>query len=71
MHKRDFMILLFAVAVAVTVAVTVFATSALPTGSWGLSFREEGAPPIGNAGKDQLKAYDAAYVGSPSERFCI
>ena len=68
MRKRDFLILLFAVAVAVTVTVTVFAGSVLPTGSWGLSFREEGAPPIGNAGKDQLKAYDAAYVGSPSEK---
>ena len=41
---------------------------ALPTGSWGLSFRQEGAPPIGNAGIDQLKRYDAAYIGSTSEK---
>ena len=63
MRKRDLLILLLAFAVAITVAVGIFAGSALETGSWGLSFRQEGAPPIGNAGKDQLKAYDAAYIG--------
>ena len=68
MQKRDLMILVLAVAVAVAVAVSVFAGSSLQTGSWGLSFREEGAPPIGNAGKDQLKQYDAAYLGDPSEK---
>ena len=68
MQKRDFLILLLAMAFAVAVAVSVFAGSSLQTGSWGLSFREEGTPPIGNAGKDQLKQYDAAYLGDPSEK---
>ena len=68
MRKRDYWILTGAVAFAVIVSAIVFWQSALPTGSWGLSFREEGAPPIGNAGRDQLAGYDAAYMGKPSEK---
>ena len=68
MRRRDLLILCIAFAIAVTVAVTVFRSSALETGNWGLNFRQEGAPPIGNAGKDQLKQYDAAYIGEPTEK---
>jgi len=68
MKKRDLIILLIAIAIAVTVSISVFASSALTTGSWGLSFRQEGAPPIGNAGKDQLRQYQAAYIGDVSEK---
>ena len=68
MKKRDFVILLIAIAIALAVSVSVFASSTLATGSWGLSFRQEGAPPIGNAGKDQLRQYQAAYIGDTSEK---
>ena len=68
MQKRDLVILILAVVAAVTVAVSVFLGSSLETGSWGLSFREEGVPPIGNAGKDQLKQYDAAYLGDSAKK---
>ena len=68
MRKRDFVILFLAIAAAVAVTVQVLAGSRLETGSWGLSFRQEGAPPVGNAGKDQLKAYDAAYIGDTSRK---
>ena len=68
MQKRDLLILLLAVAIAVAVSVSIFLGSDMETGSWGLSFREEGAPPIGNAGKDQLKVYDAAYIGNPAKK---
>ena len=68
MGRRDKLILLLAVAAAVTVAVSIFTGSALPTGSWGLSFRQEGTAPIGNAGADQLKKYDAAYIGNTGEK---
>ena len=68
MKKRDLIILLIAIAIAVTVSISVFASSALTTGSWGLSFRQEGAPPIGNAGKDQLRQYQAAYIGDVGEK---
>ena len=67
MRKRDLVLLLLAFAAAVTVAVSIFSSSALETGSWGLSFRQEGAPPIGTAGKDQLEQYDAAYIGDTTQ----
>lgn len=68
MKKRDLLILLIAVVIALAVSVSVFASSALSTGSWGLSFRQEGTPPIGNAGKDQLRQYQAAYIGNVGEK---
>ena len=68
MRKRDLLILILAIAVAVTVAISVFSHSTLETGSWGLSFRQEGAAPIGNAGVDQLKRYDAAYIGDTTQK---
>ena len=68
MRKRHLWILLLALAVAVTVTISVFAASALETGSWGLSFRQEGMPPIGNAGQDQLARYNAAYIGNTEEK---
>ena len=68
MRKRDLLILALALAIAVGVSVSIFAGSALETGSWGLSFRQEGAPPIGNAGADQLRRYDAAYIGDTTRK---
>lgn len=68
MKKRDLLILLIAVVIALAVSVSVFASSVLSTGSWGLSFRQEGTPPIGNAGKDQLRQYQAAYIGDVGEK---
>ena len=68
MRKRDFIILLLALAAAVTVSISVFAASAMETGSWGLSFRQEGMPPIGNAGRDQLARYNGAYIGNTEEK---
>ena len=68
MRKRDFVILAAALLGAVGTAFWIFRSSALPTGSWGLSFRQEGAAPIGNAGADQLKQYDAVYIGDTGEK---
>ena len=65
MRRRDVVIVLLSMAVAVAVAISVFSGSVLETGSWGLSFRQPGTTPIGNAGADQLKEYDAVYVGDP------
>ena len=41
---------------------------AVPTGSWGLSFRAEGQPPVGNATAQALRQYDAAYIGDGREK---
>ena len=68
MRKRDLFLLLGAVGLALVLAVVVFRGSALETGSWGLSFRQEGTPPIGNAGSDQLGRYDAVYLGNTQEK---
>lgn len=68
MKKRDWVILLLALALAAAATVGVLRGTVLETGSWGLSFRESGAAPIGNAGVDQLKKYDAAYLGSTGEK---
>ena len=68
MSKRDLVILFLAFAAAIGVSGWVFLGSAMETGSWGLSFRQEGAVPIGPAGADQLRSYDAAYVGSTEEK---
>jgi peptidoglycan-N-acetylmuramic acid deacetylase len=62
------MILILAIVLAAVVAVSIMAGSNLETGSWGLSFRQDGAPPIGNAGRDQLRAYNAAYLGDTSRK---
>lgn len=68
MGKRDLGILLLAFAAAIGVSVWIFLGSAMETGSWGLSFRQEGSPPIGTAGADQLRSYDAVYLGNTGEK---
>ena len=67
MRKRDLTILVLAVAAALVLAVWILSGSAIATGSWGLSFRQEGAAPIGPASSETLKQYDAAYLGDTSQ----
>ena len=68
MRRRDWMIFAAAVLFAVVALGAVIRGSVIQTGSWGLSFRQEGTPPIGNAGVDQLKKYDAAYLGDTQQK---
>ena len=68
MRKRDLMIVWVAVIAAIAVGVSLLSQMTVPTGSWGLSFRTEGAPPVGTAGSAQLKTYDAVYLGDPSQK---
>ena len=44
------------------------AAQVIPTGSWGLSFQQEGKTPTGNASAGALRQYDAAYVGDESQK---
>lgn len=37
--------------------------------NWGLKFNENGTAPMGNAGKDFLKKYNAYYVGEPDKKY--
>lgn len=68
LRKRDWLIIWTAIIVAIVLLVSIFSHQVLETGSWGLSFRTEGAPPVGNAGSEQLKKYDAAYIGDTSQK---
>jgi len=68
MGKRDLWILFGAIGAAMVLVLSQFATAAVQTGSWGLSFRQEGAAPIAPASKDALEKYDAAYIGDMSEK---
>ena len=68
MRKRDLAILGLALAAAVGGIICFFRGGALETGSWGLSFRQEGQAPVGNADAAHLRQYDAAYIGAAGEK---
>ena len=68
MCKRDLAILGLALLLALGGTVWFFRGQVLPTGSWGLSFRQEGAAPMGNADGARLSRYDAAYLGDTTEK---
>ena len=68
MRKRDFGILLLALAAAAILGTVILKGSVRETVSWGLSFRQEGAPPLGTAGAEALGALDAVYLGDTAEK---
>ena len=68
MRKRDVILILGIVVAAIAATVRLLAGQALESGSWGLSFRQEGAAPIGNAGSQQLQQYAAVYLGNTNEK---
>lgn len=68
MGKREWIMIAIALLFAAVVCAGIFRTGSIPTGSWGLSFRQEGAPPVGNAGAAQLAALDAAYIGDTNDK---
>ncbi len=49
--------------IVAAVAVQKQAPETLATGSWGLSFQQDGSAPVGNATQDQLSKYNAAFLG--------
>ena len=68
MRKRDLLIIGFVILVTAALVIGIFGSRSIQTGAWGLSFRTEGAPPVGNAGSAQLQQYDAAFLGDPGEK---
>ena len=68
MRKRDCGILLGALAAALILAAVILRGSVRETVSWGLSFRQEGAPPLGTADARALGALDGAYLGNTDEK---
>ena len=67
MRKRDLVILAVAFVGAIFGVMKVFSENVLETGSWGLSFQQEHTPPSGPASAEQLKVYDAVYLGDPEK----
>ena len=68
MRKKDLWILFSVVILGAVLGFLQFRSSAIETGSWGLSFRTEGQPPIGPASTQDLEKYDAVYVGDTSQK---
>ena len=68
MRKRDIILLLIALITAAVLTVSVMSGSAMETGSWGLSFRTQGAAPVAPASMAQLQKYDAVYLGNTQEK---
>jgi peptidoglycan-N-acetylmuramic acid deacetylase len=68
LFKRDIFILAGVVALAIALTIGIFAAESVETGSWDLSFRTEGATPMGPASGQILAKYDAAYVGDTTKK---
>ena len=58
----------FVILLTGALVIGIFGSRSIQTGAWGLSFRTEGAPPVGNAGSAQLQQYDAAFLGDPGKK---
>lgn len=55
----------------VTAQITEFAAAcseASQEANWGLSFQQEGQPPVANATAEELKTYDAYYLGDTQKK---
>ena len=68
MRKRDLWIAGGVLLMAAAVIVSLLFPKTAATLSWGLSFRENGQPPIGPDDPAALQKLDAAYLGSAEEK---
>ena len=67
-RKRDLPLLLAAFLAITALVFAQYSDDAIEAGSWGLSFRTEGQSPIGPAGADELRRFDAVYVGDTTQK---
>ena len=68
MRKKDLWILGCVILLGAILGFLQFRSNIIETGSWGLSFRTEGQPPVGSAGIQELEKYNAAYIGNTNEK---
>jgi len=68
MGKKDIWLCVGVVCMALILALAQFAPDAIATGAWGLSYKQEGQPPVGPASTTQLEKYSAAYLGNTQEK---
>lgn len=75
-HRKNIKYLVLCVALAVALVVVMLISllqNPVPTAAgnntnWGLSFQQEGKPPVGNASPEQLRQYDAYFVDTRGEK---
>ena len=67
MRRRDIAIALGAVLLALILGVGILRNAVIETGSWGLSYQTEGAPPAGPLDAKSLAGLGAAYVGDSTQ----
>ena len=74
-HKRQMQVailcaLLVAAVPLLAVAITRerLTTAGADNTNWGLSFQQEGQPPVGNASAEYLKPFGAYYVGDTGKK---
>ena len=69
MQKRDKIILLIAAAAALLGTVLLLGGGkTVQTGAWGLSFRQEGMPPVAPVNKATLEKMGGVYLGDTKEK---
>ena len=68
MRKRDLVIIVSALVVAVALSGYLLLGEVLPTAAWGLSFRQEGSAPVAPASPRELAKFDGAYLGDTGEK---
>ena len=68
MRKRDIFLLLSALFAVSAMVFVQFTADSVEAGAWGLSFRQENAPPIGPASSEELGRFKAAYLGNTQEK---
>ena len=68
MRKKDIWLIALALCAVAALVIAQFTESSVETGAWGLSFRQENAPPIGPASSEELARFNAAYLGDTKEK---
>lgn len=68
MRRRNLTVIAAVGVLTVFMGVYVWMGAAVETGSWGLSFRQEGTAPMGTVNQTVLDGYNAAYIGDTKEK---
>ncbi len=68
MEKRKLFFLALGLLACVGLLFVQFAPEVLETAAWGLSFRQENAPPSGPATAQELARFQAAFLGDTQEK---
>ena len=68
MRKRNLALSLAALLAVAALVIVQFMDKTVETGAWGLSFRQQNAPPIGPASSEELSRFNAAYLGDTKEK---